>query len=194
MKISTGAPDQDTAVADYLASPINASLSVQGHLLQHQGLQPAHFGEIASAYVILVRLAVRVIGCDGSGSMLDVVSALEWVHTHVQMPAVVLMSLGGSVATVLDAAAQSLTDIGVTVVVAGGNAASGECSTSPYLWALSSIHSSCKVKDSVRCSRNSMGDVQPASKVSCTFLYHELGGHQMQNAIECGVAWNASIL
>lgn len=77
-------------------------------------------------YVILVRLAVRVIGCDGSGSMLDVVSALEWVHTHVQMPAVVLMSLGGSVATVLDAAAQSLTDIGVTVVVAGGNAASGE--------------------------------------------------------------------
>ena len=71
--------------------------------------------------------------------MLDVVSALEWVHTHVQMPAAVLMSLGGSVATVLDAAAQSLTDIGVTVVVAGGNAASGECSTSAYMGACHSF-------------------------------------------------------
>jgi len=125
----------NTAIADSLGSPINALPLVQGHLLQHEGLQPVHFGEIASVYVMLVRLAVRVIGCDGSGSMLDVVSALEWVHTHVQMPAVVLMSLGGSVATVLDAAAQSLTDIGVTVVVAGGNAASAECLTSPTMWA-----------------------------------------------------------
>lgn len=101
-------------------------------------------------YVILFRLAVRVIGCDGSGSMLDVVSALEWVHTHVQMPAVVLMSLGGSVATVLDAAAQSLTDIGVTVVVAGGNAASGECLTSPNMWACHSILTHAKQK--IQCA------------------------------------------
>ncbi len=68
---------------------------------------------------------VRVIGCDGTASMVDVVTALEWVHANVEMPAAVLMSLGGPVATILDAAAQSVTDIGITVVVAGGNSATG---------------------------------------------------------------------
>lgn len=57
--------------------------------------------------------------------MLDVVNALEWVHSHVQTPAIVLMSLGGPAAAILDAASQSLSDIGVTVVVAGGNSAAG---------------------------------------------------------------------
>lgn len=69
--------------------------------------------------------AVRVIGCDGAGSLLDVVKALEWVHSNLQAPAIVLMSLGSPVAAILDAAAQSLTDIGITVVVAGGNSAGG---------------------------------------------------------------------
>lgn len=71
-------------------------------------------------------LTVRVIGCDGTASMVDVVTALEWVHAHVEMPAVVLMSLGGPVATMLDAAAQSVTDVGITVVVAGGNSGAGD--------------------------------------------------------------------
>lgn len=69
---------------------------------------------------------MRVIGCDGSASMLDVVKALEWVHSSLQAPAVVLMSLGGPATAILDAAAQSLTDIGVTIVVAGGNSAGGQ--------------------------------------------------------------------
>ena len=68
---------------------------------------------------------MRVIGCDGAASMLDVVKALEWVHSSLQAPAVVLMSLGGPAAAILDVAAQSLTDIGVAVVVAGGNSAGG---------------------------------------------------------------------
>jgi hypothetical protein len=58
--------------------------------------------------------------------MLDVVSALEWIHSNVQTSAVLLMSLGGPVVSLLDAAAQSLTDIGITVVVAGGNSAGGD--------------------------------------------------------------------
>ena len=80
----------------------------------------------ASSQTLIPLLAVRVIGCDGTGSMVDVVNALEWIHGNVQMPAVVLMSLGGPVASLLDAAAQSLTDIGITVVVAAGNSARGD--------------------------------------------------------------------
>ena len=70
--------------------------------------------------------AVRVIGCDGSGSMLDVVSALEWVHSNAQRPAVVLMSLGGPAAQIFDDACQSLVDAGISVIVAAGNEAAGE--------------------------------------------------------------------
>ena len=66
--------------------------------------------------------------------MVDVVTALEWVHSNVEMPAIVLMSLGGPVTSILDAAAQSVSDIGVTVVVAGGNQAAGDIllSVGPY--------------------------------------------------------------
>jgi subtilisin family serine protease len=70
--------------------------------------------------------AVRVIGCDGSGSMLDVITALEWVHAHAQPPAVVLMSLGGPAAQVFDDACQSLVDVGISVVVAAGNDGAGD--------------------------------------------------------------------
>ena len=78
------------------------------------------------------RRAVRVIGCNGAGSLLDVVKALEWVHSNLQAPAIVLMSLGSPVAAILDAAAQSLIDIGITVVVAGGNSAGGWRLQFPY--------------------------------------------------------------
>lgn len=72
-----------------------------------------------------VARAVRVIGCDGSGSMLDVVAALEWVHAHMQAPAVVLMSLGGPAAQIFDDACASLAAAGATIVVAAGNSAAG---------------------------------------------------------------------
>ena len=90
--------------------------SVEQHVLQWLAARPHR----------TQRPAVRVIGCDGSASMLDVVKALEWVHGSLQAPAAVLMSLGGPATAILDAAAQSLTDIGVTVVVAGGNSAGGQ--------------------------------------------------------------------
>ena len=70
-------------------------------------------------------VAVTVFSCKGIGYVSGVVTALEWVRSNVEMPAVVSMSLGGAAAPKLDAATQSLTDIGVTVVVAGGNSAAG---------------------------------------------------------------------
>ena len=70
-------------------------------------------------------VAVTVFSCKGIGTWEGVVTALEWVQSNVDMPAVVSMSLGGATFPKVDAAAQRLTDIGVIVVVAGGNPAAG---------------------------------------------------------------------
>jgi subtilisin family serine protease len=68
-------------------------------------------------------IAVRVLGCNGSGTVSGVVAGMDWVVAHhpAGKPAVANMSLGGSASTALDSAVARLTADGVTVVVAAGN-------------------------------------------------------------------------
>jgi subtilisin family serine protease len=78
---------------------------------------------------------VRILDCDGGGNTPDVTSAVDWIigqHAADGTPAVVNMSFGADfVAADLDAAAQSLIDAGITVVVAAGNSNMDACTTSP---------------------------------------------------------------
>ena len=77
---------------------------------------------------------VRVLDCDGSGSTSDVISGLDWVASHIRSTnsqAVVNMSLGGAVDSVLNAAVRSIISLGVPVVAAAGNEARDACSSSP---------------------------------------------------------------
>lgn len=39
-------------------------------------------------------VALRILDCNGSGSVGDTVAALDWVSQHATKPAVVLLSLG----------------------------------------------------------------------------------------------------
>lgn len=39
--------------------------------------------------------AVRILDCDGSGAVSDVLLALDWLKRNAERPAVVTMSLGG---------------------------------------------------------------------------------------------------
>jgi len=77
---------------------------------------------------------VRVLGCTGSGSTSGIISALDWVVAQKQAngkPAVVNMSLGGSVSSTLDSAVNRAVSAGVTVVVAAGNDNTDACTQSP---------------------------------------------------------------
>ena len=76
---------------------------------------------------------VRVLGCDGNGSLLGVLLGLDWVakNTNVGQAAVVNMSLGGEANTFLNNAVTSLTDQGLGFVVAAGNTAADACNTEP---------------------------------------------------------------
>ncbi|HET7487133.1 MAG TPA: S8 family peptidase [Acidimicrobiales bacterium] len=78
-------------------------------------------------------VAVRVLGCDGSGSNSGVIAGVDWVTGNHQagQPAVANMSLGGGISSALDTAvANSIAD-GVTYAIAAGNSNANACNYSP---------------------------------------------------------------
>lgn len=79
-----------------------------------------------------VRLyAVRVLGCNGSGSNSGVIAGIDWVANNRVLPAVANMSLGGGASTAVDNAVQNAINAGVTMVVAAGNENQNACNVSP---------------------------------------------------------------
>ena len=72
--------------------------------------------------------------CNGAGLASAVIAALEWVAAHLQLPAVVSMSLGATgVDTTMDAAVQAVISLGATVVAAAGNSNAGVLCTRPCM-------------------------------------------------------------
>jgi subtilisin family serine protease len=65
--------------------------------------------------------AVRVLGCDGSGSTSGVIAGVDWVTSNHASPSVANMSLGGGVQTSLDTAVRNSINSGVTYTIAAGN-------------------------------------------------------------------------
>jgi aqualysin 1 len=80
-----------------------------------------------------VRLVpVRVLDCDGSGTLSGVVAGVDWVAGQTQRrPAVANMSLGGGASSSLDSAVAKAVSAGVTMVVAAGNSSADACNYSP---------------------------------------------------------------
>jgi subtilisin family serine protease len=76
---------------------------------------------------------VRVLDCNGNGTISDVVSGIDWVVSDhpADAPAVVNMSMSGPASDALDAAVRQLVADNITVVVASGNNAADACQASP---------------------------------------------------------------
>jgi serine protease len=75
--------------------------------------------------------AVRVLGCDGSGSTSGVIAGIDWVTANHLKPAVANMSLGGGASTALDDAVRRSIARGVTYAIAAGNSNANACNSSP---------------------------------------------------------------
>jgi serine protease len=75
--------------------------------------------------------AVRVLGCNGSGSTSGVIAGVDWVTANHVKPAVANMSLGGGASTALDDAVRNSIAAGVTYAIAAGNSNANACSSSP---------------------------------------------------------------
>jgi subtilisin family serine protease len=70
-------------------------------------------------------VAVRVLGCNGSGTTSGVIAGIDWVTTNHQSPAVANMSLGGGGSTALDNAVRNSIASGVSYAIAAGNGNQG---------------------------------------------------------------------
>jgi subtilisin family serine protease len=80
-----------------------------------------------------VRLhAVKVLGCNNSGTIASVVAGVDWVTANKIKPAVANMSLGAPGNPTLDAAVNNSIASGITYVAASGNSApTPACAHSP---------------------------------------------------------------
>lgn len=76
-------------------------------------------------------VAVRVLGCSGSGSTSGVIAGIDWVTNNAIKPAVANMSLGGSFSASLNTAVANAVAAGVTFAVAAGNENTDACTRSP---------------------------------------------------------------
>ena len=79
-------------------------------------------------------VSLRVLDCDGSGSVSTVLAGLDWMMDHISFATrrvVLNMSLSGPPSVVLDQAVKQLGEAGVTIVVAAGNNNEDACRHSP---------------------------------------------------------------
>jgi len=79
-------------------------------------------------------IAVKVLGCGGSGTYEGVIAGVNYVATEFgksKRPSVANLSLGGGKSTALEAAIRAGTTAGVTYVLAAGNSNNDACTGSP---------------------------------------------------------------
>jgi subtilisin family serine protease len=76
-------------------------------------------------------VAVRVLGCSGSGSTSGVIAGIDWVTANHATNAVANMSLGGSFSSTLNNAVANSIAAGVTYGIAAGNSNADACNYSP---------------------------------------------------------------
>jgi len=74
---------------------------------------------------------VRVLDCNGSGTLSGVIAGIDWVAGQSHRPAVVNMSLGAGASAMLDSTVAKLSSMGITPVVAAGNSSDNACNYSP---------------------------------------------------------------
>lgn len=79
-------------------------------------------------------IAVKVLGCSGSGSYSGIIQGISWVVSEYQRTgrlSIINMSLGGGISDALTAAIREAFNAGVYFVVAAGNSNDNACNYSP---------------------------------------------------------------
>lgn len=110
-------------------TPTNPQSDCNGHGTHVAGTIGGSIYGVAKSVNLV---AVRVLDCNGSGSLSGVLAGINWViNDHGSSPAVANMSLGGGASTSLDTAVKNLVSDGVTVAVAAGNDSRNASNFSP---------------------------------------------------------------
>ena len=75
--------------------------------------------------------AVKVLGCDATGSSSNVIAGVDWVTKNAQKPAIANMSLGGGATQAEDDAVRNSANSGVFYSIAAMNNGANACNYSP---------------------------------------------------------------
>ena len=75
--------------------------------------------------------SVRVLGCNGGGTMSALLAGIDWITANAKHPAVANMSLGTSFNSQVNAAIAAAVQAGITVVTSAGNGSTDACNQSP---------------------------------------------------------------
>ena len=112
---------------DFVDSDGQAS-DCEGHGTHVAGIiGGTHYGVAKKVKLV----ALRVLDCDGSGYISDVIDAVNWVTDNARKPAVANMSMGGAYSPSLEWAVNRSIASGVTYAVAAGNEDESACLGSP---------------------------------------------------------------
>lgn len=76
-------------------------------------------------------VGVKVLNCQGSGTISGVIAGVDWVTGNAVKPAIANMSLGGGASTALDNAVIASAASGVFYSIAAGNSGANACNSSP---------------------------------------------------------------
>ncbi|MFF3286913.1 S8 family peptidase [Streptomyces sp. NPDC003023] len=76
-------------------------------------------------------IAVRVIGCGGTGPTSQIIAGVDWVTANAVKPAVANVSIRGSISAAKDEAFRKSIAAGITYVVGSGNDGRDACNYSP---------------------------------------------------------------
>jgi subtilisin family serine protease len=74
---------------------------------------------------------VKVLGCNGSGTLTAILKGIDWVTANADKPAIANMSLSGPASQTLDDAVRKSASGGVFYSIAAGNSGAKACNYSP---------------------------------------------------------------
>ncbi|MFJ4320860.1 S8 family peptidase [Streptomyces lavendulae] len=75
--------------------------------------------------------AIRVLNCDNTGALSDVIAGMDYVALHAQQPAVANISIGAGFSRTTNEAVNRLAEQGIVPTVSAGNGAEDACTRSP---------------------------------------------------------------
>src|SRR5829696_1827662 len=117
------------AVGAYsVVSDGNGTNDCHGHGTHVAGILGSNRFGVAKAVKVF---GIRVLGCDGRGSISGIIAGVDWVTRNRMLPAVANMSLATSSSSSLAQAVQNSIASGVVYAVGAGNSSSDACATSP---------------------------------------------------------------